>query len=143
MKLFLQRIAQTPEYTIGRLYIDDKVFCNTLEDPVRDLPKEQKIMHKTAIPEGTYKVIVNRSPRFKRDLPLLLDVPYFEGIRIHRGNTAKDTSGCILVGINREKGKVLDSTIHELKLTEILKKAQNSGEPIEIEIRNIDYMTKD
>lgn len=62
MKLFLQRIAQTPEYTIGRLYIDDKVFCNTLEDPIRDLPKEQKIMHKTAIPEGIYNVVVNRSP---------------------------------------------------------------------------------
>ena len=136
MKLFLQRIAQTPEYTIGRLYIDDKVFCNTLEDPVRDLPKEQKIMHKTAIPEGTYKVIVNRSPRFKRDLPLLLDVPYFEGIRIHRGNTAKDTSGCILVGINSKKGMVLESTKYEVELTNILKKAQQNGDTITIEIKN-------
>ena len=136
MKLLLQRIAQTPEYTIGRLYIDDKVFCNTLEDPVRDLPKEQKIMHKTAIPEGTYNVVVNRSPRFKRDLPLLLDVPYFEGIRIHRGNTAKDTSGCILVGINSKKGMVLESTKYEVELTNILKKAQLNNDTIEIEIRN-------
>lgn len=136
MKLLLQRIAQTPEYTIGRLYIDDKVFCNTLEDPVRDLPKEQKIMHKTAIPEGTYKVVVNRSPRFKRDLPLLLDVPYFEGIRIHRGNTAKDTSGCILVGINSKKGMVLESTKYEVELTNILKKAQQNGDTITIEIKN-------
>lgn len=136
MKLLLQRIAQTPEYTIGRLYIDDKVFCNTLEDPVRNLPEEQKIMHKTAIPEGTYKVVVNRSPRFKRDLPLLLDVPYFEGIRIHRGNTAKDTSGCILVGINSKKGMVLDSTKYEVELTTILKKAQLNNDTIEIEIRN-------
>ena len=136
MKLFLQRIAQTPEYTIGRLEINGKFFCNTLEDPVRDLPEEQKIMHKTAIPEGTYKVIVNRSPRFKRDLPLLLDVPYFEGIRIHRGNTAKDTSGCILVGINSKKGMVLDSTKYEVELTNILKKAQLNNDTIEIEIRN-------
>lgn len=143
MKLLLQRFAQTPEYTVGRLYIDDKFFSHTMEDVVRDMPKEKKIMHKTAIPAGTYKIVVNRSPKFKRDLPLLLDVPYFEGIRIHRGNTARDSSGCVLVGINREKGKVLDSTIHELKLTEILKNAQNSGEPIEIEIRNIDYMTKE
>ena len=136
MKLLLQRIAQTPEYTIGRLYIDDKVFCNTLEDPVRNLPEEQKIMHKTAIPEGTYKVVVNRSPRFKRDLPLLLDVPYFEGIRIHRGNTAKDTSGCILVGINSKKGMVLESTKYEVELTNILKKAQQNGDTITIEIKN-------
>ena len=136
MKLFLQRIAQTPEYTIGRLYLDGKVFCNTLEDPVRDLPEEQKIMHKTAIPEGIYKVVVNRSPRFKRDLPLLLDVPYFEGIRIHRGNTAKDTSGCILVGINSKKGMVLESTKYEVELTNILKKAQQNGDTITIEIKN-------
>ena len=132
MKLFLQRIAQTPEYTIGRLEINGKFFCHTLEDAVR----EQKIMHKTAIPEGTYKVVVNRSPKFKRDLPLLLDVPYFEGIRIHRGNTAKDTSGCILVGINSKKGMVLESTKYEVELTNILKKAQQNGDTITIEIKN-------
>ena len=131
MNLVLQRIAQTPEYTIGRLEIDGQFFCNTLEDPVRD----EKIAGKTAIPEGTYEVIVNRSPRFKRDLPLLLDVPNFEGIRIHRGNTAKDTSGCILVGLNKVKGKVLDSTKYELELTRILK---STTEPITIQIRNFD-----
>ena len=129
MKLLLQRIAQTPEYTIGRLYIDDKFFCNTLEDAVR----EEKIAGKTAIPEGIYNVVVNRSPKFKRDLPLLLDVPNFEGIRIHRGNTAKDTSGCILVGLNKVKGKVLDSTKYELELTRILK---STNEQITIEVRN-------
>ena len=129
MKLLLQRIAQTPEYTIGRLYIDDKFFCNTLEDAVR----EEKIAGKTAIPEGIYNVVVNRSPKFKRDLPLLLDVPNFEGIRIHRGNTAKDTSGCILVGLNKVKGKVLDSTKYELELTRILK---STNEDITIEVRN-------
>ena len=83
MKLLLKRIAQKPNYTIGRLYIDGQYFCDTLEDAVR----EKKIAGKTAIPEGTYEVIVNRSPKFKRDLPLLIDVPNFEGIRIHRGNT--------------------------------------------------------
>lgn len=129
MKLLLQRIAQTPEYTIGRLYIDDKFYTNTLEDTVR----EEKIAGKTAIPEGIYKVVVNRSPKFKRDLPLLLDVPNFEGIRIHRGNTAKDTSGCILVGLNKVKGKVLDSTKYELELTRILK---STNEDITIEVRN-------
>ena len=132
MNLFLQRIAQTPEYTIGRLYIDEKFFCHTLEDAVR----EEKIAGKTAIPEGTYQVIVNRSSKFKRDLPLLLDVPDFEGIRIHRGNTAKDTSGCILVGINSKKGMVLESTKYEVELTNILKKAQQNGDTITIEIKN-------
>lgn len=132
MNLFLQRIAQTPEYTIGRLYMNGKVFCNTLEDPVRDT----KIAGKTAIPAGVYEVIVNHSPKFKRALPLLLDVPNFEGIRIHRGNTAKDTSGCILVGINRKKGKVLDSTKYETELTNILKKAQQKGDIITLEIKN-------
>lgn len=132
MNLFLQRIAETPEYTIGRLYIDGKVFCNTLEDPVR----EEKIESKTAIPAGIYEVVVNHSPKFKRDLPLLLDVPDFEGIRIHRGNTAKDTSGCILVGINKKKGKVLDSTKYEVELTKILKKAHQNGDTITIEIKN-------
>ncbi len=133
MNLFLQRIAQTPEYTIGRLYINDNFFCNTLEDAVR----EQKIAGQTAIPEGTYTVIVNKSPRFKRDLPLLLDVPNFEGIRIHRGNTAKDTSGCILVGENKVKGKVINSTKYETLLTAILKREMQSGSNISITVGNI------
>ena len=138
MKLFLQRFAQTPEYTVGRLYIDGKFFSHTMEDTVR----EEKIAGITAIPEGTYKVIVNRSPRFKRDLPRLLDVPNFEGILIHRGNTAKDSAGCILVGENKVRGKVVNSTKYEIELTNILKNAQNRGEPIEIEIHNIDFMTR-
>ena len=132
MNLFLQRIAQTPEYTIGRLYIDEKFFCHALEDAVR----EEKIAGKTAIPEGTYQVIVNRSPKFKRDLPLLLDVPNFEGIRIHRGNTAKDTSGCILVGENKVKGKVINSTKYETLLTAILKREMQSGSNITITVGN-------
>ena len=133
MKLFLQRIAQTPEYTIGRLEINGKFFCHTLEDAVR----KEKIAGKTAIPAGTYQVIVNRSPKFKRDLPLLLDVPNFEGIRIHRGNTAKDTSGCILVGENKVKGKVINSTKYETLLTAILKRELQSGSNISITVGNI------
>lgn len=132
MKLFLQRIAQKPEYTIGKLYIDNQYFCDTLEDTVR----EHKIAGKTAIPAGTYEVIVNRSPRFKRDLPLLLDVPNFEGIRIHRGNTDKDTSGCILVGENKVKGKVINSTKYETLLTTILKSNLKQGRKATITVEN-------
>lgn len=121
MKLQLKRIACKPGYTIGKLYIDGEYFCDTLEDPVRDLTREPKIPGNTAIPPGTYKVIVNHSPKFKRLLPRLLNVPHFDGILMHRGNTAKDTSGCILVGENKRKGMVLNSTYYEERLVEILK----------------------
>lgn len=120
MKLLLQRIAFREAYTIGRLYINGKYFCDTLEDKVRDLTKEKKIPGQTAIPAGTYNIIVNYSPKFKRKLPRLLNVPHFEGILIHRGNTDKDTSGCILVGENKEVGKVINSTGYEEKLISLL-----------------------
>lgn len=130
MKLTLNRIFKGESYTIGKLYIDGIYYCDTLEDKVRDLPIEKKVMHETAIPPGEYKVIVNASPKFKRELPRLLNVPYFDGILIHRGNTAKDTSGCILVGENKVKGKVINSTPYELDLTEKIKQA--GGATIEI-----------
>lgn len=120
MKLELNRIAKKPLYTIGWFFIDGKYFCDTLEDRCRDLNKKEKVLNETAIPAGTYEVIVNVSAKFKRKLPLLLDVPYFSGIRIHRGNTDKDTSGCILVGENKQPGRVINSTPYELRLTKII-----------------------
>lgn len=130
-----------PSYTIGKLYIDGQYFCDTLEDPTRDLNKngvfdngEVKIKANTAIPYGNYKVIVSLSPRFRRELPRLLDVPSFSGVLIHRGNTPKDTEGCILVGENKVKGQVINSTSYEVKLVKLLKEAQNKGEEIWIEI---------
>jgi len=125
MKLTLKRIFKGEQYTIGRLYIDGEYFCDTLEDKVRDLAKEKKIPGETAIPAGTYSVVVNSSPRFKRMLPRLLNVPHFEGILIHRGNTAKDSSGCILVGENKRKGMVLNSTYYEERLVERLQGQSN------------------
>ena len=107
MKLTLKRNFKGPDYTIGKLYIDDHYFCDTLEDTVR--PDGQKIKGKTAIPAGTYKVVKSYSPRFKKILPEILDVPNFTGVRIHAGNTAKDTDGCLLLGLNKTKGAVLDS----------------------------------
>ena len=135
MRLELNRIAKKPLYTIGKLFVDGKYFCDTLEDRCRDLDREEKVMNETAIPAGVYEVIVNVSAKFKRKLPLLLDVPHFTGIRIHRGNTDKDTSGCILVGENKQLGRVINSTPDELRLTEMLERAMLSGEKITIEVK--------
>ena len=135
MNIELNRITRKLSYTIGRLFVDGKYFCDTLEDRCRDLDKEKKVMNETAIPEGIYEVIVNVSAKFRRKLPLLLDVPHFSGIRIHRGNTDKDTSGCILVGENKQQGRVINSTGYELKLTEMIEKAMLSGEKIVIQVR--------
>ena len=95
---------------------------------------ESKVYGKTCIPFGTYKIVVNMSPKFKRELPRLLDVPSFEGILIHRGNTAEDSAGCILVGENKEVGKVLNSTPYEERLVKMMKEAIARGEEITIEI---------
>lgn len=119
MELKLVRVFKSPMYTIGRLYVDGVFECDTLEDTVRDLNKdgdlndagESKVFGETAIPYGTYKVIINYSNRFKRDLPRLLNVKEFDGVLIHPGNTAVDTHGCILVGINNAKGRVNNSRI--------------------------------
>lgn len=95
MELLLQREPSNESCTIGKLFVDGEYLCFTLEDVVR--PK--KIYAETAIPAGRYKVVLTMSPRFKRVLPLLENVPGFEGIRIHSGNTADDTEGCILPGM--------------------------------------------
>jgi hypothetical protein len=129
MKLTLKRIARRPTYTIGKLYVDGVYFCDTIEDTDRglrqDMPlaeiKRIKVYGETAIPIGEYRIIVNMSPTKKRLLPRLLDVLGFDGILIHRGNTAKDSLGCILVGENKVVGKVINSTGYELKLVELLK----------------------
>lgn len=134
MKLKLKRIAMRDTYTIGRLTVDGQYFCDTLEDRVRDLTKEKKVPGETAIPAGTYDMVVNISPKFKRMLPRLLNVPNFDGILIHRGNTASDSAGCIIVGENKVVGRVINSTGYEQKLTDMLLKAQQKGEPLSIEV---------
>ena len=97
MKITVKRLHKTNTSTIGELLIDGVFECYTLED----VEREVKIKSETAIPKGTYKIIINQSNRFKRLLPLLLNVPNFEGVRIHSGNTNHDTEGCILVGRTR------------------------------------------
>lgn len=135
MRLTLKRVAKRDTYTIGKLYVDGQYWCDTLEDRVRDLTKENKIPGQTAIPAGTYDVVVNISPKFKRLLPRLLNVPHFEGILIHRGNTDKDSAGCILPGENRAVGKVLNSTYWEKRITDHLLAAQDKGEDIKITVQ--------
>jgi len=135
MRLKLVRRYQGEQYTIGSLYINNNYVCDTLEDKVRHLSQGgEKVYGKTAIPFGTYQVKLTMSPKFKRLLPILVDVPQFTGIRIHRGNRAQDTEGCILPGENKVKGKVLKSTKYEMEIIERIFNAIQEGYQVEIEI---------
>lgn len=138
----LNRIAKKSKYTIGKLYIDGEYFCDTIEDTDRGLTqtmtdaqiKSKKVYGQTAIPTGTYRVIISYSNKFKRQMPLLLNVPGFLGIRIHSGNTEKDTEGCLIVGKNKAVGKVIESKDTYNKLFSILCEA-NKKEAIKITIK--------
>lgn len=120
--LTLTRIAKRADYTIGRLEDENGVkICDTLEPKYRDYKGgELKVPRKSAVPEGTYQVVVTKSKKFGKYLPLLVGVPGFEGIRIHSGNTVNDTEGCILVGQNLIKGKVLLSRLTLEKLMRLI-----------------------
>lgn len=128
----------TENCTLGKMYIDGKYFCETLEDKDRGLNqslpldenKRLKVKGQTCIPYGKYKGIVNVSPSKKRLLPRLLNVPAFDGILIHKGNTNKDSLGCILVGRKRSIESVIQSTVMELQLIQIMPE----GTEFEIEI---------
>lgn len=135
MQLAINRKFLGLAYTIGDLLIDGVFFCNTIEDVVRKLPAtcpdtpkgigckcKEKVYTETAIPAGTYKVTMRHSPRFGRVLPYLHDVPHFIGILIHSGTTEKDSAGCIIVGENKVKGKVVNSRSTSDKLNRILSK---------------------
>ena len=142
MEIQVNRIARKDGYTIGRMSLNGVYFCDTLEDPdrgLKDTMQVNEILAKkrkgvTAIPTGKYDVILSFSPRFKRVLPLLLNVKGYEGVRIHAGNTAEDTEGCLLVGENKEKGKVLNSRATLEKLMSALLECEKRKEKISITI---------
>ena len=152
MEIALKRIALRDTYTIGRLYINSRYFCDTCEDVVRDLNKdgdlndagEGKVYAKTAIPYGRYEVTMKvKSPKFSQRaaynwcggyLPRLLNVKHFEGILIHAGNSADDSAGCIIVGKNKVVGRVVESMDTLKKLYDVLIAASNRGEKIWISI---------
>ena len=152
MELILERIAKRKTYTIGRLYIQRRVddeylagtenqyFCDTLEPTWRDYEHGgYKVKGRSAIPEGRYAVVISFSPKFKQWLPILLGGPEFnskwQGVRIHAGNCSEDTEGCILVGKNREVGKVLDSRIWVHRLKQKIVEAKSRGEAVWITIK--------
>ena len=152
MELILERIAKRKAYTIGRLSIREQIadeylagtaeryFCDTLEPTWRDYANgAYKIKGKSAIPEGRYAVVISWSPKFKQWLPILLGGPDFnrqwQGIRIHAGNTVKDTQGCILVGRNQRIGEVLESRKWLYELKQKIVEAKDRGEAVWITIK--------
>ena len=152
MELILERIAKRKTYTIGHLYIAKEPdgnnpglaqpltkglqICDTLEPTWRDYAHgAYKVKGRSAIPEGRYAVVISWSPKFEAWLPILLGVPNFSGIRIHAGNTAADTAGCILVGKNKIVGQVVDSRIWLHRLKQKIVEAKERGEPVWITIK--------
>ena len=139
MKLELIRIANRPTYCIGKLYIDGEYFCDVIEDTDRGLDNsmsvdeilKKKIKGETAIPTGIYKIEITYSPKYKCMMPLILGVKGYSGVRIHSGNSSKDTEGCLLVGRNTVVGMVTESRNTYQRLFARLQKAKD----ISIEIK--------
>ena len=128
MRIRLERKWPKKDYIIGRIYVDGEFFSNTLEPPWKNNERY------TAIPPGIYEVIMNYSPKFKRVLPLLLNVPGRSSIRIHRGNYPKDTQGCILPGENTKFGAVMNSTKYEERICKLIGDAKARKEMVTIQI---------
>lgn len=136
MELTLTRTAKRKGCTLGVLVVDGKEMCDTMEPTWRDLKKERKVKGCTAIPEGRYPVVITLSPKFGKWLPLLLNVPFFEGIRIHAGNLPADTEGCILVGEYNEETRQLEcSTLYVRLLKQRIVEAKERGEGVWITVK--------
>lgn len=142
MKIELHRKFRQKGYSIGILYINGERICETLEDEDRGLKQElsvatlksMKIKGQTAIPVGTYQVLMTYSPKYKRIMPLVSNVPAYEGVRIHSGNTNRDTEGCILCGRNTKKGMVTNSRYWTKIVTGRIQKAVDNKEQVTLQI---------
>lgn len=153
MEILVHRVWKKAEYCVGRLSIDGEIICNTMEDTDRGLDdgmqdwqiRNKKIPNRTAIPTGRYEVDMSTvSPRFSQKqfymdvcqgkLPRLKNVKGFEGILIHTGNDETHSSGCLLVGLNKVRGKLTDSKETFKKVYALMKEAHDRGETIYITI---------
>jgi len=136
VKLLLVRDAYTLQSTLGKLYVDGNYQCETLEDCDRQLETGgDKVQDDTAIPRGTYKVTIDFSTRFGKDMPHVLDVPQFTGIRFHPGNSAYDTHGCVLVGLRRGSDYVSQSVVAFTQLYVKLDAAIEANKEVTLEVR--------
>jgi len=142
MEIRVKRIARKDGYTIGRMSLNNEYFCDTLEDTDRGLKDTmqvneilaKKVKGQTAIPTGKYDVILTFSPKFKRVLPLLLNVPGYQYIRVHHGNLPSSTDGCLLVGENKVKGQIINSRATLEKLMSVLLECEKKKEKVIITI---------
>jgi hypothetical protein len=133
MKITIKTIYKGENYIISNMYLNGVFFTNTIEDKIRDLnndgdlndPGEEKVYGKTAIPKGIYTLILNYSPKFKRILPRILNVPHFDGILIHNGVDENSSAGCLILGDNKIKGQVTNS---KKRLEEFITKLLDSGD---------------
>lgn len=138
MEIEIRRTPSTVYGTFGKLFIDNVYACETLEDVVTErdgVPvAEWKVAGESAIPKGRYRVTISHSPRFKRELPLLSAVPGFSGVRIHAGNTDKDTEGCILVGVAQDGQRLSQSRVAFDELFRDIREAIDNGEQVWITV---------
>jgi len=138
MLIELKRTLKLPKCTLGDMYVDGKFVCYVVEDTVREVVgtpvASWKIPHVTAIPVGTYEVIIDMSNRFKKLLPLIKNVSGFEGVRIHSGNTAEDTEGCLIVGNIKMVAGVGQSKVAMAKLQPMIQAALDRKEKVQLTI---------
>lgn len=140
MDLLLVREPSVGDHTFGQLYVNDAYQCDTLEDVVREVPNEPveswKVPGQTAIPCGRYLVSITYSPHFQRDMPLINDVSGYSGVRIHPGNTAADTEGCVLVGMARTENGLVESRVAFDQLNQRLGDAIGNHDEVWLTIQN-------